>query len=175
MNEFLRYRFLIDSGVDVLFKNEINSLQFTYNFSDDYFRFLLVNSNSALKRIAGDVSIFFGYGEDNLDVLEEINEESFFSPYIFIMGRWDKDTLIGEVLVGEHKGAVVLLDEEQYCDIDSIEELFEDIDNVECLMKCDASIVRMLLSEELGVAKVLECSFIEFLENRLLLGNGHRC
>lgn len=41
MNEFLRYRFLIDSGVDVLFKHEINGLRHTYNFSDDYFRFFV--------------------------------------------------------------------------------------------------------------------------------------
>ncbi|MCC9043280.1 hypothetical protein LNQ81_11420 [Myroides sp. M-43] len=175
MNEFLRYRFLVDSGVDVFCKSEIKSLQKVFRFSDDYFRFLLINGNWPLITISTNISSSCMY--DNLVFLEQTNEDCIFSPYIFIVGRWTEDKLIGEVLVGSHKGAIVLIEEDKYCDIDSIEELLEDldIDNVEYHLQCDFKTVNTLLSEELGIIKLLECSFIDFLENRLLVTGEIRC
>lgn len=173
MNEFLRYRFLIDSGVDVLFKDEISSLQCTYKFSDDYYRFLLINSHSSVTRLDSKMSFFTLHTPHHLDTLEEMNEDSIFSPYIFIMGRWNKEMLVGEVLVGEHKGAIVFIEEEKYCDIDSIEELLEDLDieDIHLVLKNDCDTVAILLSEYTGVMNVSELSFMEFLDNRLLLSS----
>lgn len=177
MNEFLRYRFLIDSGVDVLFKDEISSLQCTYKFSDDYFRFLLINSHPSVRSIEGKMSFFMLHTLHQLDALEEMNEDSIFSPYIFILGRWNKEMLVGEVLVGEHKGAIVFIEEEKYCDIDSIEELLEDMDieDVHLVLKNDGDTVSILLAAEGGVMTVLEHSFTDFLDNRLLLTSEVIC
>ncbi|WP_036471330.1 hypothetical protein [Myroides odoratimimus] len=176
MNEFLRYRFLIDSGVDVLFKHEINGLRHTYNFSDDYFRFLLVSSHTALMRTVASVSFFTFTTTDHVLSIQEMNEDSIFSSYIFIIGRWDEHTLIGELLIGVHKGAIVLLDENQYCDIDSVEELLEDTDlDIEYILQDDIQTLTALLSEEVGVISVLDYSFVEFFENRLVGLTELRC
>lgn len=173
MNEFLRYRFLVDSGVDVLFKREISSLQCSYQFSDDYFRFLLISSGSSLVQTSTEVSFFDLSVHNTSETLEEVNEDSIFSPYIFIIGRWSRDMLIGEVLVGDRKGAIVLIAEDKICDIDSIEELLEDMDveDIHIALKNDGDTVTALLSDGSGVMTVLEHSFYEFLDNRLLLAS----
>ncbi|MEK6494456.1 hypothetical protein [Myroides odoratimimus] len=174
MNDFLRYRFLIDSGVDVLFKHEINGLRHTYNFSDDYFRFLLVSSHTPLMKTVASVSFFTFTSTDHVLSIQEMNEDSIFSSYIFIIGRWDEHTLIGELLIGEHKGAIVLLDEQQYCDIDSVEELLEDTD-LEYILQDDIQTLAALLSEEVGVIRLLDYSFVDFFETRLASLTELRC
>lgn len=122
-------------------------------------------------------SVFFTFTTtDHVLSIQEMNEDSIFSSYIFIIGRWDEHTLIGELLIGEHKGAIVLLDENQYCDIDSVEELLEDTDlDIEYILQDDIQTLTALLSDEVGVISVLDYSFVEFFENRLVGLTELRC
>lgn len=164
MDVLCRSQFLIDLGVDVLNSKHIAQLQREYKFSEDCYRYLLANESlSNRERLCDTIS----HREQVVFCISniiELNEESIFSPYIFFFARKGM-SLIGEILVGEHKGEIVSIEEELYCDIDSLEELLEDLDiSVTYAFKDENRIIKELMKPSLQIVILLEKSFEKFIE-----------
>ncbi|MEC4117015.1 hypothetical protein VSP20_08535 [Myroides phaeus] len=164
MDVLCRSQFFIDLGIDVLNSKHIVQLQREYNFSEDCYRYLL--ANESLSNVV-DLCDIGSHREQVVfcnSTIIEINEESIFSPYVFFFAR-EGMLLIGEVLVGEHKGEIVSIVEDLYCDIDSLEELLEDLNiSITYAFNDENRIIKELMKPSLQVFTLLEKSFEKFIK-----------
>lgn len=165
MKDFCRNSFLVDLGIDVVYSKQIAQLRIAYAFSEECYRFLLAKDNTLI----GDCKeeLYFLNLESNVATnnLIEVNEESIFSPYIFFFARRGRHQLIGEITVSPFMGYIVSLNEEQFCDIDSIEELLEEYDiSVDTVLGDEEMLLRTLLSASRGIIAIASESFSDFLE-----------
>lgn len=164
MKDLCRNSFLVDLGVDVTHSKQIAQLQKEYAFSEECYRFLLANDNTTVNWSSEELQ-FLEYGNiDSTINLLDVNEESIISPYVFFFARNGAGQLIGEITTGLYSGYIVMFNEEQFCDIDSLEELLEDCDVcVEALLGDTEEVMNTLLSESNGIMFLVAESFTEFI------------
>ncbi|WP_010255363.1 SMI1/KNR4 family protein [Myroides injenensis] len=129
MESYSRLKFLVDYGLNLFNDEEAKKLFHLYQFSEECYRFLLLQSTVEVKEDEENNCfkfLNFSSNEDEFDIIE-FNEDSIFSPYVFFFASNGGGKYYGEILSGGHKGRIICIDLNQYSDIDSLEELLEDI------------------------------------------------
>lgn len=163
MKDLCRNSFLVDLGIDVKHSKQIAELQKRNAFSEECYRFLLAQSNTLLTNSENALNFFDLESDDSAYNLIEVNDDSIFSPYVFFFARRGKHHLIGEITSAPYKGYIVSLDEEQFCDVDSLEELLEDCDVcVDTILGDEAAVIQTLLSPSVGIMTIVSESFTSF-------------
>lgn len=166
MESYERLQFLVDYGLNLFNDDEAKKLFHLYQFSEECYRFLLLQSTMIEKKHGvNDCFKFlnFSSNEDEFDIIE-FNEDSIFSSYVFFFASNGDGKYYGEILSGGYKGRIICIDLNQYSDIDSLEELLEDIYLDNSIDSLDQEyIIDLLLQIDNQNFKVQSVSFESFV------------
>lgn len=169
-------------------KETVFDLQKQYHFSEQYADFLLTQngidfdndlSNKYLNSIevdedyvhpCFDLRYLYGVSSDSefTDLLGR-NEDNYFLPYFFMIGRGYDGSAYAEVCFGEKKGTIIFLDAEVYMGSENIDVLLDnlDVDEDQRSHLAPQEIADLLLDPDLGLTTIMSDSISSFLNEML--------